>query len=88
MRKTPVDALLESRGSTHGDYGETARLAQMFKLVLRSARQWDKMKDEHRESLDLITLKIARVLSGNPEFAEHWDDIIGYSSLIARTLKD
>lgn len=88
MRETPVDALLETRGSTHGDYNETARLAQMFKCVLRSAKNWEDIPDDRKESLDLITLKIARILSGNPDFAEHWDDIIGYASLVARTLKD
>lgn len=88
MRVTPVDALLTSRGSTHGDYNETARLAQALKRVVRSARCWEGLKDDQRESIDLITLKVARILSGNPEFAEHWDDIIGYAALIARTLKE
>lgn len=83
-----TEDLLATRGSTHGDYNETARLAQEFKRVLRSARTWEGQKDATRESLDLITLKIARVLSGNADFAEHWDDIIGYAALIARTLKD
>lgn len=88
MRVTPVDNILSARGSTHGDYNETARLAQQLKRVVRSARCWDGLRDDQRESIDLITLKVARILSGNPEFAEHWDDIIGYAALIARTLKE
>lgn len=87
MRESPADELLKTRGSSHGDWDETARLAQMFKRVVRSANKWPELGPNHQEALDLITLKVARVLSGNPDFAEHWDDIIGYASLVARTLE-
>lgn len=83
-----TEELLESRGSTHGDYNEVARLSQMLKRVMRSSRTWDGQKESTRESLDMIAAKIARVLSGNADFADHWDDIMGYAALVARTLKE
>jgi hypothetical protein len=34
-----------------------------------------------REALDYIAGKLARILSGQPGYADHWDDIAGYAKL-------
>jgi hypothetical protein len=39
-----------------------------------------------RESLDMISNKIARIVNGNPSEPDHWIDIAGYATLIANRL--
>jgi hypothetical protein len=34
--------------------------------------------------LEMIAHKIGRVLAGDPNHADHWDDIAGYARLVAR----
>ena len=36
----------------------------------------------------MILHKIARIGCGNPEFIDHWQDIIGYAQLIINGIKD
>ena len=38
----------------------------------------------HREALDMIASKIARILSGDATHVDHWVDIGGYAELGAR----
>ena len=32
----------------------------------------------------MIAHKIGRILAGNPDFKDHWDDIAGYAVLISQ----
>ena len=38
-------------------------------------------KPEQIEALDMIALKLSRILSGQANFRDHWDDIAGYAKL-------
>lgn len=66
---------------THGDYKNTAAISQSLKTVMISGKNWDMLKDTQREALELIAMKIARILSGDQNFRDHWDDIEGYAKL-------
>ena len=48
---------------------------------MKSGRNWISLSDAQAESLEMIAVKIARILSGDPDFADHWDDVIGYAKL-------
>jgi hypothetical protein len=39
------------------------------------------MPDAQIEALDMIALKLSRILSGQANFKDHWDDIAGYAKL-------
>jgi hypothetical protein len=39
-----------------------------------------------KEALDMICSKISRILSGNPDFPDHWLDIEGYARLVNNDL--
>lgn len=47
----------------------------------------DKLDDVQRESLSMIFHKIGRILAGDPNFRDHWDDIAGYAKLAADRCK-
>ena len=73
--------IIENRASTHGDYAEVSRTAQMIKAAISR-----NLPDYQREALDLIATKIARIVSGNPDELDHWLDIEGYARLARESI--
>jgi hypothetical protein len=45
---------------------------------------WSRLDHSQAEALDMIAHKIGRILAGDPNHADHWDDIAGYARLVAR----
>lgn len=76
-----INVSLSKKEKTHGVYKETASLSQAFKDVMRSGRNWQSMNDPQRESLECIAMKLARLLNGNHNHRDHWDDVAGYATL-------
>lgn len=97
---TDVQSILNERNSTHGDYGKHAWITQELKRVVRDYRinvsegsgltylPYMSLTPTQRESVDMIFHKIARVLTGDPNFKDHWDDIAGYATLISNELEN
>jgi hypothetical protein len=79
-----TDDLLAEREKTHGPYTEKARIIQGLKEVMRSGSGWYGLSDVQRESLEMIVHKIGRILSGDPNCVDHWDDLAGYAKLVSR----
>lgn len=73
--------LLNERQKTHGNYGEVAGIAQMFREIMRGTTGWQRMNDAQREALDSMASKFGRLGSGDPHFRDHWDDLAGYAAL-------
>jgi hypothetical protein len=76
-----VDKLLSDRKKTHGNFPDNARIRQMLKQEARTAPNWDNMNDSQRESFDMQASKWGRILTGDHNFADHWTDLAGYSTL-------
>lgn len=79
-----VDHILDARERTHGDYKSVSRIAQHLRAFFRDQEGWDNLSYCQRESLDMISSKIARILSGDPNENDHWVDIAGYARLALR----
>lgn len=73
--------LLSSRGATHGDWKQQAALAYALKDTMSMGRNWPTMLPAQREALEMIAVKMSRILSGDPLTPDHWDDIAGYARL-------
>lgn len=73
--------LLNERGNTHGAFTSNARVAQAIKDAMSTGDNIDLLTDVHKEALSMIAHKMARIVSGDPFFDDHWDDIAGYASL-------
>lgn len=82
-----TDQILNAREVTHGDWNTTASVSQLIKDAIASAGS-ERLSPQQAEALDLIATKIARIVSGNPDAAEHWDDIAGYAKLVSSHLVD
>lgn len=78
-----IDQLIAERQKTHGDFEETAFIAQSLKDFYRSCRGWARLDPVKRESFDMNAVKDARILAGDSDFAEHFHDKAGYSMLAA-----
>jgi hypothetical protein len=77
--KTPIDNLLDERQTTHGEFAETAMIAQAIKTALRAGPNWSMMTAAQRETLEGIATKQARIVCGDANFQDHWDDIAGWA---------
>ena len=73
-------SILDEREKTHGSYANVARVSQHLKTYIHN--EGARLTPEQRESLDMICVKIARIVCGNPNEPDHWIDISGYAELI------
>ena len=80
---TPTDDLLAERGKTHGAFAEHAQITQDLKNIIVATPGYARLNAAQRESLDMTAHKIGRILAGDPNFADHWDDIAGYARLVS-----
>ena len=82
----PTDALLNERGKTHGDFAEHCTVTWAIKDAISSLGNVDKLSNVQREALDMIAHKIGRIMAGDPNHQDHWDDIAGYARLVSQRL--
>lgn len=84
-----VEAMLSEREKTHGNFRDHARCTQRLKAVLRDELEivGKTLTMEQQEALDMIFHKIGRMVAGDANFIDHWDDSAGYSTLVAKVLR-
>lgn len=82
-----TEDILEERQETHGEFADVAEISQELKNVFRNKEGWVSLTRVQREALDNIAQKIARIFSGNPNFADHWVDIQGYAKLAENEIR-
>lgn len=77
-----IEALIAERDKTHGNWSKQAQCAQSLKNCIRIAQEPIRtLSKQQWEALDMICVKISRIVCGNPNEKDHWDDIIGYAML-------
>lgn len=83
-----VQNVLKERGDRYGEYRDVARTSQMLKTVIHTSFNASNNSLEwyQLESLDLICNKLARILNGDPNYADSWLDIAGYAQLVVNEL--
>lgn len=81
-----TQGVLAERGTTHGDYDKGAERIQDLKSLIRAGTNWDRLTAPMQESLDMMATKIGRIVEGNPNEPDHWNDIIGYATLVHNRL--
>lgn len=81
-----LEATLNERGSRYGDFADHAVIAQQLQDTMRATSGWKRLDATKRQALSVITDKIARILNGDPEYADNWHDIQGYARLVEERL--
>lgn len=79
-----INTTLIERNLTHGDFHEQAELSGVIKDIMRNRVNWRQLTYAQKEALDMIVVKISRILTGNPHHQDSWHDIAGYASLAER----
>lgn len=72
---------LDERGAHYGDFTTHASIAQSLKNIMTGTTGWSRLSPNQREALDMIQHKVARILNGDPNYADSWHDIAGYATL-------
>lgn len=83
-----IETILTERGERYGKFSEHATISQQIKVAMSKSINWERLDDPKREALEMIAHKIARILNGDPDYRDSWDDIIGYSQLISNSLDE
>jgi len=80
MNKT--DKILKERGDRYGVFKDHAKICQDLKGVMLATDGWDYLSPSQAQALEVIADKIARMLNGDPNYDDNWQDIIGYAQLV------
>jgi len=84
---TNVNDMLAGRETRYGSFTGHAKISQDIKDVMKVTSGWEKIEDDQIEALEMIAHKIARILNGDPNYADNWIDIAGYATLVANRLE-
>ena len=74
-------SVLQERSATHGDFEHGAVISQRLKHALSAGTNWEAMDVVQREALEAVAGKLARIVTGDASFLDHYRDIIGYTQL-------
>ena len=78
---------LAMRQKTYGTFLENATIAQLLKRTLRTSDNFNRLRPDQGQALDVICDKMARILSGDPDYIDNWHDIQGYAMLVENSLQ-
>ena len=87
---TDLKKLLAERTKQYGEFMPIAEASQELKTCLRHYI-YDrdlKFQADQIEALEMICHKIARIINGDPDYIDSWDDIAGYAKLVADRLQN
>lgn len=84
-----VKALLEDRAKNYGTFEALSKIVQSLKSVIYKelGSRSKALADDQIEALDMICHKIARIINGDPNHLDSWQDIAGYARLVAERLQ-
>lgn len=83
-----VDTVLDTRADQYGSFMQGADIAIKIKSVMHNAiaRNEMHMFPDQLLALDMIAVKISRIVNGNAAHRDSWLDIAGYAKLVADRL--
>lgn len=81
-----ISQTLAERGNRYGSFIEHARISQNIKNAMADSPNWSSLPAHMKEALEMNAHKTARILNGDPNYADSWHDIIGYTKLVENEL--
>jgi hypothetical protein len=84
-----ITEILDERGKRYGTFVGHAEVSQQLKIVMSDAlvQRGKDLTHDQSEALGMIAHKIARIINGDPNYADSWIDIAGYAQLVADRLQ-
>jgi len=77
-----VEEVLNTREKNYGPFRDVAKTTQSLKKIFYESKNWRHLSDAHKEALEMIANKIARMLNGNHKYMDNIVDIMGYAILL------
>jgi hypothetical protein len=73
---------LAERGSRYGSFATQAAIEQALGDRLTQEDGWRRLAPDQKSAVQMILVKLARIVNGDPNYPDNWHDIIGYAKLI------
>jgi hypothetical protein len=86
MSNEETDKLLSDRYKLYGEHADQAFISQSIKRVFQNTRNWRRLSDVQKECLEMVANKLGRILNGDPDYIDSWDDVAGYIRLVTQRL--
>lgn len=83
-----TNEILEERGARYGEFKDHAKICQDLKHIMQATDGWVELSPSQAQALEVIADKIARMLNGDPNYDDNWQDIIGYSQLVLNEMHE
>ena len=80
-----IEDTLKERGDRYGSFLDYANTVHDITVAM-DYRSNPSLQPVHCEALNMIVGKIARILNGDPNYADSWHDIAGYATLVEKEL--
>lgn len=80
MAQYETPPIIKTRERTHGVWKARADLSQSLKRLIFD-RLEENLTASQTEAIEMICVKISRIIYGDPAFKDHWADIAGYAKL-------
>ena len=80
--------VLKERGTRYGNYLEQCQISRVLRdVITQSIRMRNtRLYADQEDALMMMCVKISRIINGDPDYADNWDDIAGYAKLVANRL--
>ena len=76
-----IEDTLKARSDQHGVFEHNARITRQLMKTLSAGRRYVTLTPVQETALFFIMHKAARIVCGDPNYADHWHDIAGYAKL-------
>lgn len=77
---------LEERGKNYGNYREQTTISKNIKEAMQERAKYWEMESDQQDALEMIAVKMSRIINGTPDYSDNWWDIAGYATLVAERL--
>ena len=78
---------LEERGKKYGNYREQTTISKNIKDAMQANPAYWDMESDQQDALEMIAVKMSRIVNGDPDYADNWADIAGYATLVKDRLE-
>lgn len=77
-----MNKTLDERGERYENSETMPNYLKKLKQAMKEKATWWDLVRANRNPPEMIAHKIARILNGDPNYADNWHDIAGYATLI------
>lgn len=82
-----IEQTLAERGSRYGVFARQAEIEQDSADRLKQTPGWARLAPDQKSALEMICVKMARIVNGDPDYIDNYMDIEGYARLVRLRLE-